>query len=231
MTAADRVLEALATVRDPELDEPITALGFVASCSVSDDGDVAVQLRLPTSQCAPNFAYLMVADARAAVRRLPGVRSASVLLDDHMTAAEINDAVGRGDGFAGAFPGETAGGLDELRSLFRRKALVARQSRLAEALVRAGAGADEIVALRVRDLAPGADARRCVELRGELGLDAGPEAPAIVRPDGRALARSELSRWLRAARLVALSLEGNAGLCRALLARRHAIPDPEEVTA
>ena len=32
------VLEALASVRDPELDEPITSLGFVASCSVSAAG-------------------------------------------------------------------------------------------------------------------------------------------------------------------------------------------------
>ena len=33
-----RVLAALDTVRDPELDEPVTALGFVASCTVSADG-------------------------------------------------------------------------------------------------------------------------------------------------------------------------------------------------
>ena len=67
------VLDALATVYDPELDEPITSLEFVSSCDVSADGDVDVRLRLPTPQCAPNFAYLMVADARDAVRRLPEV--------------------------------------------------------------------------------------------------------------------------------------------------------------
>src|SRR6266480_3683482 len=32
---AARVLAALEAVRDPELDEPITTLGFVASCTVS----------------------------------------------------------------------------------------------------------------------------------------------------------------------------------------------------
>ena len=70
------VLAALDTVRDPELDEPVTALGFVASCTVSADGDAEVQLRLPTYFCAPNFAFLMVADAYDAVSggagRAPG---------------------------------------------------------------------------------------------------------------------------------------------------------------
>ena len=67
MNLRARVLEALGTVYDPELDEPITTLGFVGSCVVTDDGDVSVRLRLPTPQCAPNFAFLMAADARAAV--------------------------------------------------------------------------------------------------------------------------------------------------------------------
>ena len=67
--ASERVLDALAEVHDPELDEPITTLGFVASCEVDRDGDVEVALRLPTPQCAPNFAFLMAADARRVVRR------------------------------------------------------------------------------------------------------------------------------------------------------------------
>ena len=68
------VLAALGTVYDPELDEPITTLGFVGSCVVSADGDVEVRLRLPTPQCAPNFAFLMAADARA--RRAPAAGGA-----------------------------------------------------------------------------------------------------------------------------------------------------------
>ena len=59
-------------MRDPELDEPITTLGFVASCVVSQDGRAAVRLRLPTYFCAPNFAFLMVADAYDAVTGGPG---------------------------------------------------------------------------------------------------------------------------------------------------------------
>ena len=131
------MIDALAEVYDPELDEPITRLGFVSSCEVSPGGDVEVVLRLPTPQCAPNFAFLMAADARKVVRRLPEVRDVTIALEDHYTGDEINAAIGRGDGFAGAFPGETVDDdLAALRELFLRKALVGRESRLCEMLLR-----------------------------------------------------------------------------------------------
>src|SRR5512140_2107675 len=94
------VLRALETVRDPELDEPITSLGFVASCAVSAAGDAQVRLRLPTYFCAPNFAYLMVADAYDAVAALPGVRRAEVVLEDHFASDAINGGVAAHAGFA-----------------------------------------------------------------------------------------------------------------------------------
>src|SRR5215468_3988793 len=93
---AGDALAALATVRDPELDEPITSLGFVTSCTVSADGDAQVRLRLPTYFCAPNFAFLMVADAYDAVSALPGVRSTEVVLDDHFASDAINGGVAAG---------------------------------------------------------------------------------------------------------------------------------------
>src|SRR5881227_9572 len=130
MTSRAGVLDALGSVHDPELDEPITVLRFVTSCDVTPDGDVDVRLRLPTPQCAPNFAYLMAADAREALRALPGAGAVTVALADHYTAREINAAVARGDGFQAAFPGETDGDLRALRDLFRRKALLARQGRV-----------------------------------------------------------------------------------------------------
>ena len=144
------VIDALAEVYDPELDEPITRLGFVSSCEVSPGGDVEVVLRLPTPQCAPNFAFLMAADAREVVRRLPEVRDVTITLQDHYTGDEINSAIGRGEGFAGAFPGETADDdLAPLRELFQRKALVARESRLCEMLLRGGATAEQVAAHRL----------------------------------------------------------------------------------
>jgi len=90
---ADVVLAALSTVRDPELDEPITTLGFVASCTVSADGQAQVRLRLPTYFCAPNFAFLMVADAYDAVTAVPGVAGVEVALDDHFASDAINAGV------------------------------------------------------------------------------------------------------------------------------------------
>lgn len=231
MSARERVLDALSTVRDPELDEPITSLRFVSSCSISDDGDVEVRLRLPTPQCAPNFAFLMAADARRAVRRLPEVRDVSVKLEDHYTGDEINAALGRGEGFTGAFPGETADDdLEALRELFTRKALIARQARVCEALLAAGASPEQVSATRVADLPHTAEVRRCLELRAQLGVSCEADAPAFVMPSGEPLAPDQLQRWLRAARLVRTSLEVNGGICRSLLQIRHnLVAEPEEI--
>ena len=93
------VWRALGTVLDPELDEPITDLDFVASCIVSGDGVASVHLRLPTFFCAPNFSFLMVADAYDAVSAVPGVTRADVTLADHHASAEINGGVAARAGF------------------------------------------------------------------------------------------------------------------------------------
>jgi metal-sulfur cluster biosynthetic enzyme len=206
VTSHAQVFEALGTVYDPELDEPITTLGFVGSCVV-DGSEVAVRLRLPTPQCAPNFAFLMVADAAAAVRAVAGVRSVSVVLEDHYTGAEINGAVNRGAGFSDAFPGETAGDLRALRQLFQRKALLARQSRLRS-----------VEATTLGELA-GPDAERCRALRRALGIDASDDAPAFVTGDGAPVDPGDVRFW-RMASLTALSLETNGGMCRDLLKTR-----------
>ncbi|MGA9857194.1 MAG: iron-sulfur cluster assembly protein [Solirubrobacteraceae bacterium] len=225
-----QVLDALSTVYDPELDEPITALRFVSSCAVGAAGDVEVLLRLPTPQCAPNFAFLMAADARRAVRRVPGVRGVSVTLEDHYTGDEINAALRRGEGFTGAFPGETADDdLEALRELFTRKALIARQSVVCEAMLAAGATRDDIVAARVADLPDTAPARRALELREALGISSAADGPAFVLPNGSPLTEGQLTRWLRAARLVRTSLEANGGICRSMLAFRYDLAtDTEE---
>ncbi|MCW2994457.1 MAG: hypothetical protein JWQ18_1952 [Conexibacter sp.] len=238
-----QVEAALAAVHDPELDEPITTLGFVASLSVSDRGDVDVHLRLPTPQCAPNFAFLMVSDARGALRGVPGVRDVSVVLDDHYTGGEINAAIGRGGDFEDAFPGESGAApadLEALRELFQRKALLARQGRVCAALQGGGLSAADAVALRVADLqglSPSndvdlrAEVARCLVLRRALGLPFDPGSFALVAGDGSALEAADLPLWLRRARLVGLSLESNGGICRSLLHVRHGVPDPTQEVA
>ncbi|HEY2771203.1 MAG TPA: iron-sulfur cluster assembly protein [Solirubrobacteraceae bacterium] len=228
----ERVLGELGMVYDPELDEPITDLRFVSSCEVTADGDVEVRLRLPTPQCAPNFAFLMAADARAAAHRVPGVRAVTVVLEDHYTGDEINQAMARGEGFVGAFPGETDDDeLAALRGRFQRKALVARQAEVCEALLETGVAPEELTALRVAEVPAGPAFSRCLELRRELCIAADPAAPAFVRADGGSLDASELPRWLRMARLIRTSLEANGGICRALLAARLGLPDREKEIA
>ena len=217
MNLRSRVLEQLGTVYDPELDEPITTLGFVGSCVVTDAGDVSVRLRLPTPQCAPNFAFLMAADARAAVDRVPGLGQVEIELQDHYTGEEINAAIDRGEGFSSAFPGETRGELDALRALFQRKALVARQGRLL-------ASVEDPATARLGDLS-GPDAVRVRELRAELGYDVSDDAPAFVTGDGAPV--TDFARFRRMASLTALSLETNGGMCRDLLRVRY----PGEIAA
>jgi metal-sulfur cluster biosynthetic enzyme len=216
----DAVLAALGTVRDPELDEGLVELGFVAGLEV--DGDrVRVRLRLPTYFCAPNFAYLMVADARAAVAGVPGVGQVEVLLTDHFTAEEINQGVAASKGFRESFTGLADDELDELRTVFRRKALLNRQQRLLRRLRDAGTTVEELGRLRLGDLPPSAELAVYLERRAELGLDVSPEAPLVVDTTGKPIPAELLDGHLRFARLTSVSIEGNAGLCRGLLATRY----------
>jgi metal-sulfur cluster biosynthetic enzyme len=230
MTDVADVLGALAGVRDPELDQDLVELGFVTDVAV-DGADVAVRLRLPTFYCAPNFSFLMAADAKRAVEALDGVAVARVTLEDHFTSDEINDAVNGDVGFVDAFPGLAEAGLDDLRVLFQRKALTAREGRLGEELIAGGRTDAELAAMRLAELPDGPDAARCRELRSELGIDAGADAPAFVTGDGTPVSVADVPRFLRFARLVARSLEGNGHLCRGLLKTRYDLPDQEEVAA
>ena len=85
----------LATVTDPELDEPVTDLGFVEGVSIEPDGTVTIGFRLPTWWCAANFAWLMADDMRRAVGSLPWVKRVLPRLRDHMFADQVNDGVAR----------------------------------------------------------------------------------------------------------------------------------------
>jgi hypothetical protein len=156
----------------------------------------------------------MAADTASAVRTVPDVGEVTVVLEDHYTGAEINAAIGRGDGFSEAFPGETRGDLDALRELFQRKALLARQSRLLS-----------VPAATLGELT-GPDAERCRALRSALGIDASDGAPPFVTGDGTPVAASDV-KFRRMSSLTALSLETNGGMCRDLLRIRYG----EEVAA
>jgi metal-sulfur cluster biosynthetic enzyme len=221
------VLDALSGVRDPELDEPVTELGFVSELGI-EDGAVSVRLRLPTYFCAPNFAYLMVADARMAVLSVPGVREAQVVLDDHHASREINGGINEERGFEGTFPGETEGDdLDELRNIFRRKSFVARQEKLCRGLLAEGHTPEELAEMRLEEVSSSGAFEKYLERRAELGLDVSPEAPLVVDPDGKRVPKEAVVQHLRFARTVRVSIEGNAHHCRGLLAARYGMPKEE----
>jgi metal-sulfur cluster biosynthetic enzyme len=216
------LLAALETVRDPELDEPITALGFVTACVVSAAGDARVRLRLPTYFCAPNFAFLMVADAYDAVSAMDGVRSTEVVLEDHFASTAINRGVAARAGFARSFDGEAVGELHELRADFLRKAVLAGTDLVCRPLIAAGAGPAALVALRLGELPPSGELDRLRQRRAELGLPAGDDAPLLVDPaTGAAVGADAVPLHLRRARTVRVGIEANTGICRGMLRHRY----------
>ena len=208
------IRDALATVLDPELDLPITELGFVSSASVSA-GHATVRLRLPTYFCAPNFAYLMVADAHDAVLALPKVSTVDVQLVDHFAAAEINAGVAGAAGFAGSFPNEATAELDELRLTFRRKAYLASLDRVASRLRR------DPVGLSFGEVPASPELSSLLRRRAELDLPCTPDSPLLLDEHGVELGAGEAPLRLRFARAVRVSIDGNAGFCRGLLRTRY----------
>jgi metal-sulfur cluster biosynthetic enzyme len=220
-----RVLAALGAVRDPELDEPITSLGFVRACTVSADGDAQVFLRLPTYFCAPNFAFLMVADAYDVVSAMPGVRSTEVVLEDHFASGAINGGVAARAGFARSFDGEAVGELHELRADFLRKAIMAGTDQVCRPLLAAGTDPGRLLELTLGEageMAPSRPLQRLRERRAELGLPAGDDAPLVIEPaTGERVNPDAAPLHLRRARITRISLESNGSICRGMLRHRY----------
>jgi metal-sulfur cluster biosynthetic enzyme len=218
----DRVWAALGTVLDPELDEPITDLDFVASCTVSADGVADVRLRLPTFFCAPNFSFLMVADAYDAVSAVEGVTRAEIVLEDHHASTEINSGVAAHAGFTDTFDGEAVGDLAEVRRYFLEKAIVAGQDRVARPLVDAGAGPDELAASTLGSVPDSPALDRLRRRRAALGLRSDDDAPLLIHPDGSRVTVEQVPLHLRRARLTRLGMETNGEFCKSFLKTRYA---------
>jgi metal-sulfur cluster biosynthetic enzyme len=231
MTAAVRstegdILDALATVTDPELDEPITDLGFVRSVLIEDDG-ATVHLRLPTAFCAPNFAYLMASDALDALRAIDGIGEVRVLLDDHHDSDKINAGLTADSGYLGTFGVEAEESLDELRDVFWRKAHNAAMERAVTALLlQTPMDADRIAQLVLRELPEGKAKVALLRRRFAIGLSNCPNSRVLVDDEGRPVAPENVPLRLRFAKSVRISMEGNSHFCRGLLATRYA-DEPE----
>jgi metal-sulfur cluster biosynthetic enzyme len=216
------LLKALETVRDPELDEPITSLGFVASCAVSAAGDAQVRLRLPTYFCAPNFAYLMVADAYDAVSALPGVRHVEVVLEDHFASDVINDGVAAQAGFVQTFDGEAVSELHGLRAAFLRKAVMAGTDQVCRPLLAAGKDPAALLAMTLGEVPPSRALDRLRSRRSDLGLPASDDAPLLIEPvTGAPVTETDLPLHLRKAKATQINIEANSGICRGMLRHRY----------
>jgi metal-sulfur cluster biosynthetic enzyme len=218
---------ALGAVVDPELDEPITTLGFVRSLLVSPGGNVKVHLRLPTSFCAPNFAYLMASDAKDALTNLNWTRRVVVELDDHHDSAIINAGLAADAGYCGTFGHEAEESLDELRETFRRKAHTAAMERCLTALLRTDPQLSEssLGDVRLGDLPDGATTDALLRSRRALGLPTQSNALVMVDHHGRGYASDDVPLALRRARSTRISIEGNAHFCRGLLRTRYGDAD------
>lgn len=214
------VLDALGTVRDPELDRPITELGFVQTVRLHTRG-VEVTLQLPTYFCAPNFAYLMASDAKDVLTEL-GTR-VTVLLDDHHDSELINRGLAADAGYRGTFGPEADEDLEQLRRTFQRKAHTAAMERVLVRYLRAHdeLAEEQLHAVVLGDL-PGDDATRAlVRRRQAIGLPTGRHEPVLVDDAGEPYPPEEVPLRLRLARSVRVSIDGNAHFCRGLLRTRY----------
>jgi metal-sulfur cluster biosynthetic enzyme len=214
------VCGALDTVRDPELDTSIVELGFVSSYAV-DGGTVHVRLRLPTFFCAPNFAFLMVADVHDRVCEVDGVDAVDVVLEDHFASTEINAGVAARAGFVATFDGQAECELDDLRHDFLRKAMLANQDRVVRPLLAAGMPLGRVGTLTIGDVPASADLDRLRSRRCELGIPSGDDDPLLVRLDGSHVAPDEVAVHLRRARTARVGVDVNGEYCRQLLRERY----------
>jgi hypothetical protein len=209
-------------VRDPELDAPITDLGFVASCTITPGGRATVRLRLPTYFCAPNFAYLMVADAYDAVIGVPGISEAEVILEDHFASAAINSGVAAQAGFVKSFDGEAVAELGDLRAQFLRKAVMAGTDIVCRPLVKAGATPADLANLTLGTLPATRELKRLRERRAELGISADDDAPLLVDPaTGNRIPADAIPLHLRKARVTRAGIDANTSICAGMLAARY----------
>ncbi len=238
----ESVLRALSTVTDPEIDEPITDLGFVREITIGD-GRVSVDIVTSTFWCSPNFVYMMLEDARNALVSLPWVREAQVTLGGHHDAERINEAINAGKSFEECYGAEASGDLVLLNRMFQERALRGRLYDLATTLAKYGFTPEALMGLRVEDLNPGTEdlvvrwtgraakvrdpadlirLNRYLTFLGKLGIRSGPLV--VWDLEGKPPPFQELEAFLTRSRSVKLNLGLNAELCRALLKARLEIP-------
>lgn len=237
MPTLAEINRALAEVYDPELDTPITELGFVNEVQIAADGHVTVAYTVPTFWCAPNFVFMMSQDIRDEVGRVPGVTQVTVLVRNNCLEDEINRGVNAGRSFAETFPADVDqnADLEALRHTFTVKGFLARQDVLIRRMRQAGLADSAILALRISDvmvqgddlflqttppqwvLLAAADLLRYLHKRRRLQLAVTADAPLFTTVEGQPIAEAELASYLRYSRSARLNIAFNTSLCEGLL--------------
>ena len=226
---SDEMWRRLEDVNDPELDEPVTEMGFVERAEILADGHVEVDFRLPTYWCSPNFAFLMPDGLRQALDALSWSPAYRIRLHDHMFAEEVNQGIEAGQTFSQIF--DTLAGdqdMSALRETFDRKAFMRRQEAVLLGLRANGLTDGEIadMDLGAYDAArlDGEAAKQKARYREAL-LRRLPELrrldPVFVTWEGRAVRPEGLAAHLAALRSVRINMEFNGALCRGLKATRY----------
>jgi metal-sulfur cluster biosynthetic enzyme len=227
------VIAALGDVLDPELDEPVTAMGFIESVTLRAD-DVEVVFRLPTYWCSANFAFLMATDMKGALEHLHWVRGTTIRLVDHFASRKINQGVSARQGFSQVFLGEAQTGLDDIRRVFGQKAFLSRQERLLRLLAERWGieGALRLTVGGLRRLLDHDDqeirslALRYLGMRLHDGGSVEDDTPAFTTLSGLPVSSTTYADHLRAARRVRSAAEANAEMCRMYLSARKSHPAP-----
>lgn len=227
----DEVWARLDLVMDPELDEPVTDMGFIEEVSVTGS-NINIGFRLPTYWCSPNFAFLMAEGIKSQVEMLPWVNLAIVTLHDHMAAAEMNSAVNLGQSFGSVFadlhPDED---LAALREKFDIKAFQRRQEVVIKGLVAQGYVADVIVNLTLADLSLIAfdDAEVIRQLQRYIALLMSKRlavlAADLAFPTYHRTPIEDFQTYMGLLRSVRINMEFSGSLCRGLKASRYQTAD------
>lgn len=226
----EQVWARLDLVMDPELDEPVTDMGFIEAVSITGPGEVAVSFRLPTYWCSPNFAFLMAEGIKREIEALPWVDRAVVTLQDHLAAAEMNAAINSGASFGSVFadlhPGED---LSALREKFDQKAFQRRQEVVIKALLAAGRSSEEVVAMSLVDFAMIAfDDVEDERQRGRYGalllakgLAEKSGDRAFPTYQGAPIPAEGFTAYMGLLRSVRINMEFSGSLCRGLKTSRY----------
>ena len=239
------VLRALSTVTDPELDEPITDLGFVKELSVSNDGRVSLDLVTSTFWCSPNFVYMMLEEARDVVAKLDGITEVRVHLEGHHDSERINGGINARKSFSECYPTEASGNLEEITRMIRTRVLRSRLSSMVSAMSRAGVAPAELLGASRRDvvadgeafivnlghrspqISDPVDARRIARYLSFLDGLGRADGPLIIWDlEGKTPEPHEIDSVLALSRSAKSNFSLNAELCRALLESRLSREEP-----